>query len=497
MSDSDTKMMIPAEGWDHDKIFEHVQQMRQEDTKWKEGRTWSLVYYVDEEHHRTVEQAYCTYFSENYLNPFAFSSLKRMEEEVIAMAAQLMNGSDENAGTMTSGGTESIFMAVYTYRERARKLHPNIKAPEIVVAGSIHPAFEKAAHMLNVKLRKTAVDKELKADPAAMEKAIGRNTILLVGSAPSYPHGIMDPIPEIAALAQRHQLPMHVDGCIGGFMLPWVERLGYEVAAWDFRIPGVTSISADVHKFGYSAKGASVLLYRNMDYLKYQFYIATEWSGGIYASPTLLGTRPGGAIAAAWASLKKLGQNGYLEIAREIMDAVAHARQRLTAIQSVQVLGDPIMNIVAYNTINNTPDIFLIADQLEKKGWMIDRQQFPNCIHMTIMRYNIPVIDNYLDDLEAAIAYAQANPKESAQGNAALYGMMARVPFRGMVERNVRKIFEQMYSISKRVSQEDAEVSGSAGDGVMAAGSPAWMGTLNRLLNGLSKLRYRLRQLFR
>ena len=477
------RISIPARGRNKDTILDELYKLHLNDVPWKEGRAWSMVYYVDDEHQRLLEQAYNSFFSENYLNPFAFQSLKKMELEVIQMTASLLNGDENVTGTMTSGGTESIFLAVYTYRERARQLFPHIKQPEIVASTTIHPAFEKAAHILNIVVKKAAVDQNLCAQPQALEMLISPNTILIAASAPTYPHGVLDPIAEIATLALAKKIPFHVDCCIGGFMLPWVEKLGYPVAPFDFRVPGVTSISADAHKFGYGAKGASVLLYRNMNYLKHQFYVATDWPGGIYASPTLLGSRPGGAIAATWSAMQALGQDGYLRIAEEIMQATSQIRKALEDIPEIIILGNPVMNIIAYSTRDNQPDIFVIADQLEQKGWMLDRQQLPNSIHLTVMRQNIPVFDQYLEDLKASIIFAKEHPGATAKGNAALYGLMARIPFRGMVEKNVRKIFEELYDFSKTIPPQEEETASTLPP------APLWMGQLNRVLTAVARLK--------
>lgn len=469
------KIFIPAQGRDKDTILDELSKLHLKDLAWKEGRAWSMVYYVDDAHLDLLTRAYSSFFSENYLNPFAFQSLKKMELEVIQMSINLLNGDENVTGTMTSGGTESIFLAVYTYRERARKLFPHIREPEIVTSSTIHPAFEKAAHILNIKVKKAPIDANMRAQPGELARLMGPNTILIAASAPTYPHGALDPIEEIATLALEKKIPFHVDCCIGGFLLPWVEKLGYPVAPFDFRVSGVTSISADAHKFGYGAKGASVLMYRDMNYLKYQFFITTNWPGGIYASPTLMGSRPGGAIAATWAAMQALGQAGYLQITQEIMQAAQEIKKALCEIPEISILGNPVMNIIAYTTRDNQPDIFVVADQLEQKGWMLDRQQLPNSIHLTVMRQNIPVIDQYITDLKSALNFAKNNPAETTKGNAALYGLMARIPFRGMVEKNVRQIFEDLYNFSTTKTQEE-ETANSLPEPAV------WMGQLNRFL---------------
>jgi glutamate/tyrosine decarboxylase-like PLP-dependent enzyme len=479
----ETRIQIPEEGRAKSALLEEMESMKTGDARWAEGRTWSMVYHVDDEHKDFLKEAAQQFFSESYINPFAFKSLQRMELEVVAMTRALLNGDDTVVGTMTSGGTESIFLAVYTYREYARKARKISAGWEMVVPETIHPAFEKAAHILGIKIIKTAIDEQGKAVVANMERAITPQTILLAVSAPSYPHGILDPIPDASELALEYELPLHVDACIGGFMLPWVERLdATHIHAWDFRLAGVTSISADTHKFGYGAKGSSVLLYRGIHILKHQFFITTDWAGGIYASATLLGSRAAGPIATAWASMQTLGQSGYLSIARRILTGVEELRTRISQLPEMEIIGTPCMNILAYRSIDKNVDIFVVADQLAAKGWYVDRQQRPNCIHITIMQHNLAVIDDYLSDLKAAVQFAKANPQAKAQGEAALYGLMARLPFRGMVEDNVRQLFEDLYGNGKTGQPQNTDPSGT--ESAIPA-PPRWMGLLNRVLSWL------------
>lgn len=475
MSDINRTVAIPLEGEQPDLILQQIRNMKEEDVAWKKGRVWSLVYFADEEHDNLLKAASSELFSTNYLNPLAFKSLHKMEQEVVHMTADMLHGDDKAVGVMTSGGTESILLAMFCYRQRARHLHPRITRPEVVAPMTIHPAFDKAALLFGLKVRKAAVDENRSAVPEAMEKLINKNTILITASAPSYPNGVMDPIEAIAGIAERHHLPFHVDACIGGFMLPWVEKLGHEVSPWDFRVNGVTSISADVHKFGFGAKGASVLTYSSMDYLRHQFVVTTDYPGGIYISPTLLGTRAGGPIAAAWAGIKHLGEKGYLSLAKKLMAGVQQLHTGLTAMPGIRIVGNPCMNLISYTTDNNVPDIFVIADQMEDRGWMAERQQFPDCIHLTILPTNVEVIDQYLSDLKAAYTYAADHPEAEAKGNAAIYGLMARIPFRGMVKKSVKKIMEDMYGVRETKEEEETK------DNVITK-NPAWMGIVNRLL---------------
>lgn len=456
---------IPARGIDPGALLEAMKQRRTGDADWRQGKVWSLVYHLGEDHERLLGQAYGLYFSENFLNPMAFRSLKRMETEVVRMSASLFGGDDDTVGTMTSGGTESILMAVKAYRDRARKRRPWIRRPEIVAPASAHAAFRKACHYFDVTLVTVPPGPDYRADVDAMARRVGRNTILLVASAPQYPQGVIDPIEAIGALAVSKKLPLHVDACIGGFVLPWIERLGRPVPRWDFRVPGVTSISADLHKYGYAAKGASLVLYRHMRYLEHQFFVATDWSGGIYASPTMAGTRPGGAIAAAWAALHALGEDGYLAHARHIMAATDELVAGIGAIDGLTVLGPPDASLVCYTAADPAIDIFAIADALERRGWHIDRQQHPSSIHATVTPNHVAVVAAYLADLRAAVAEVRDNPALRTQGQAAMYGLMSRNPFPRLTRRGILELMKGMYG--PRGEVPDLAQGGGGGDPVL------------------------------
>ena len=449
---------LPEKGWTREEIIHHLSEMRQEDVNWKKGRVWSLVYHVDDEHHHLMKEAYGMYLSENYLNPLAFKSLKEMEGDIIRNAARLLNGDEKTVGVMSSGGTESIFLALATYREWARKNRRRIKNPEIVVPETIHIAFQKAAHYLGLKVISVPVGEDQRVDPETLFAKVNRRTILLAASSPQYPHGVQDPIEEIGQFALKKKIPFHVDACLGGFMLPWVEELGYPLQTFDFRVPGVTSISADLHKFGFGAKGASLILYRSMDYLKHQFYIATEWAGGIYASATFQGSRSGGAIAAGWAAMQHLGRAGYLKLAREMMNGAQKFRQGIKGIDGLAIVGDPVMNVMAFCSTDPKVDIFAIADQLIQKGWFPDRLQKPDALHVMIMPHHLSRIDSYLADIQEATEVVRANPKLASKGEAALYGMISQLPFRGAVKSGVMKMYTELYDPQK--SQKTGQTEG-------------------------------------
>ena len=459
--------MLPENGLTLTELQAEMAQYRTRDLAWRKGRSWSLMYYVDEEHQQKIEAAYQAFFSENFVSPLAFDSLRQMEREVVQWSAELMHASDDYAGMLTAGGTESIFLAVLSARERARQR--GIRRPELVLPRTGHPAFTKAADLLGFKVRMLPVDEGQCARADSLPRYVNRRTALIVASAPSYPHGILDPVEEIAAFAKKRGILCHVDACVGGFMLPWVEELGYAVAPWDFRLPGVTSISADLHKFGYAAKGCSVLLYSDPSLMDRQFYVRTDWPGGIYATGGLLGTRPGGTVAAAWASMKGLGREGFLATARSNMEAFMDLRQKLTAIPGIEIIGQPCMNILAYRTLDNDPDLLVVADRLMEKGWQVDRQHKPLSIHLTLMQHNRPVVDQYVADLTEALAFAKKHPEASGEGQAAMYGLMARLPGKKVVGKQVRNVMQQWYG-----AQANPDANADA--------TPNWIGRVNRLL---------------
>jgi len=440
------KIVLPENGIPEDTLLKEMEEIRKEDINWREGKVWSLVYHATDEHTDILKKAYTMFFSKNALSPIAFPSLKKFETDVVSMAVDLFNGDKRCCGSMTSGGTESILMAIKTYRDWAEEKFPNIKKPEMVLPSSAHPAFEKGADYFKVKSVRVPVDNNThRADAKAMEDAITENTIFLVGSACDFPRGVVDPISELGVLAQDHDLGLHIDACLGGFMLPFVKKLGYEVPDFDFSVPGVTSISADVHKYGYGAKGASTILYRKERIWKYQFSVYTDWSGGIYISPSMRGTRPGGAIAAAWAAMKHLGTEGYLNLARIVMDTSRKLINGISQISELYIIGKPVMSVFSFTS--DKFNVYHLGDILDKKGWHLDRIQFPNALHMMVNPFHAEIVDKFLNDLQNAVNEVINNPKGISGGDSAIYGMVASLPDRGKVKDYIINFLKSQYKI--------------------------------------------------
>lgn len=437
------KIKFPKSTTPHSEIISKMESFKANDAKWHDGRTWSLVYHASDQHYEFLKKAHNMFMSENGLNPGAFPSLKRFEAEVVSMSADLLGGNSDTCGTMTSGGTESIMMAVKTYRDQARAIKPHIKNPEMILPITVHPAFEKAAHYFDVKAVHIPVTKNFTADVQAMKNAINENTILLVGSAPPYPHGVMDPIQEIAKLAKENNIGMHVDSCLGGFLLPFLKKAGFQVPAFDFTVDGVTSMSADLHKYGFTAKGASVVLYKNKDLRRFQFFQYTDWPGGLFGSPSFCGTRPGGPIAAAWAALNAIGEEGYVQIAKEVMNTAKKLQDGICKIPSLYILGEPIMSVFAFSS--KDLDIYAIADSMEAKGWHVDRQQNPSCMHLMVTPAHTNITDIFLKDLNKSVDEVKNNPNASNQGMAAMYGMMAKMPDKTQVKHFILNYLDNLY----------------------------------------------------
>lgn len=432
---------FPSHGLRREEVLSRLREMRVDDARWKEGKTFSLVYHADDEVAALLRDAYGMFMSENALSPLAFPSLKRMEAEVVGLAAELFHGGADAAGTLTSGGSESILMAVKSVRERFRA-EKGITAPEMVLPLSAHPAFQKAAHYFGVKAVPAPLSPDFRVDVAEMRRLITPNTVMLLGSAPSYPQGVIDPIEEIAALAQEHGLACHVDACLGGFLLPFARRLGDPIPRFDFEVPGVTSLSADLHKYGFAAKGASVLLHRTKELRRHQFFTYADWPGGLYVSPSMTGTRPGGAIAAAWAVVHFLGEEGYLRLARTILGTARKLRDGIAATPGLEVLGRPDMSVLAFTS--SAFDVYALGDAMEARGWKLDRQQLPPALHLMVTPTHAPIADRFLEDLRSCAA-SLGRGEPAPEGSAAMYGMLGAMPERTAVGGFLLELMDTLY----------------------------------------------------
>lgn len=411
---------IPATGAPAEAILAALRDRKAQDRDWRRGRLAVYFYWLDEELERVQQQAYLAYWTENNLGQRAFPSLKSLEDEVIGMALSLLGGGEGAGGTFTSGGSESIFLAMMAARNRARARRGTTR-PNIVLPDSAHLTFDRAAEALGLVVRRVPIGADLRADVAAMEARMDDETVAVVGSAPNYPFGTFDPIAELAAMAARRGAWMHVDACVGGFLAPYVRRLGHEIPAFELSVPGVTSLSADIHKHGMAPKGASLLLVADAADREWHRFESRAWQRGPYAAYTTQGTRPGGAVAAAWAAMNHLGDEGYLRCARLIMEAKAIMTAGIAAIPGLGVLQPSDLGIFVWHATDPTLDIGKVAAALDAEGWLVGRQQEPDGIHLHLNPIHRSVAEEYVEAVSRAVAAARGGQNSRIGANERTY----------------------------------------------------------------------------
>ncbi|XP_040033711.2 sphingosine-1-phosphate lyase 1 isoform X2 [Gasterosteus aculeatus] len=437
---------LPSKGLSQSQVLDKIREYETlNEVQWENGCVSGAVYWGDESLTNLLVKVYGDFAWSNPLHPDIFPGVRKMEAEVVRMACTLFHGGPTSCGTVTSGGTESILMACKAYRDMAYER--GVTYPEILAPVSVHAAFDKAAHYFGMKLVHVALDKNtMQVDVTAMKRAINKNTAMLVCSTPQFPHGIMDPVEEVAKLAVRYNIPMHVDACLGGFLIVFMAKAGFPLAPFDFRVKGVTSISADTHKYGYAPKGSSVILYSDTKYRHYQYFVAPDWQGGIYASPSVAGSRPGGIIAACWATMMHMGEDGYVNATKKIVSTTRKIQKEINKIKGVFVFGEPKVSVVAIGS--NDFDIFRLSNALTSKGWNLNTLQYPSSIHIccTVLHTQSGVADRFIRDVKEQVAIIMKNPKEKTTGMGAIYGMAQSIPDRSMVTEISRGFLDCLYS---------------------------------------------------
>ena len=440
---------LPEKGVDREGLLSEISEMsRLESPRWDSGHVSGGIYHGDAKHLEFLNQVYALHSQSNPLHSDLFPSATKFEAEIVSMVSGILGRKEaapEACGTVTSGGTESILLAMKTYRDRARRLR-GIRKPEIIAGVSAHAAFDKASEYFGIRLVKVPLDSGMRTDPKEVRRALNKNTIAIIGSAPSFPHGVIDPIEELSEIALARGIGFHTDACLGGFILPFAKAAGFHVPSFDFRLRGVTSISVDTHKYGFAAKGTSVLLFRDQELRRDQYFTMTDWPGGLYFSPTLAGSRPGALSATCWASLVSMGREGYQESAARILETGARIRDGVSRIPGLQVIGDPLW-IIAFRS---TPgiDIFEVLEGMSSRGWSLNGLHRPDCLHLAVtLRHTLPgVADLFLRDLEDSVDDARRSPGK-AGGMAPVYGMASSLPFRGMVSDLLKKTLDALYKV--------------------------------------------------
>ncbi|EIW83452.1 PLP-dependent transferase [Coniophora puteana RWD-64-598 SS2] len=427
-------LSLPAEGKSPEWIMEEMIKMDKDQamSDWRHGKLSGAVYHGGDDLSRVLVAAFERYAVSNPLHPDVFPAVRKMEAEIVAMCLRMYNNPD-GAGTMTSGGTESIVMAVKTYRDWARATK-GITEPEMIIPATAHAAFDKGAAYMGIKVHTLPVDpRTRKVNIKRVRRAINPNTILLVGSAVNFPDGNQDDVVALGKLASSHNIGLHVDCCLGSFIMPFLERAGlsegedggkkYKLEPFDFRVKGVTSISCDTHKYGFAPKGSSVIMYRDAALRRHQYYITPNWTGGVYGSPSLSGSRPGALIAGTWAAMQYMGSDGYLSSCREIVGAArAIANTIADSIPELDVLGNPPASVVAFTSSDPAVNILEVGDAMAKRGWHLNALSGPPAVHIACTKLTVPLVDTFVADLRDAIEDARAAP--SGKGTmVALYGL--------------------------------------------------------------------------
>ncbi len=443
---------LPAKGLERRHILRELSELAAiEEPRWRDGYASGAVYNGDADHVAFMNEAYAIHSQTNPLHPDLWPSQAKFESEIVSMTAHMLGaGALEHpvgdplgiCGSVSSGGSESILLAMKTYRDWARA-EKGITEPEMVLPVSAHAAFHKAAQYFTIAMKQIPLDNDYRADIAAAKAAITPNTIVLVGSAPNFPYGTVDPIEELSELARSHGIGFHTDACLGGYFLPWVEKLGHAVPRFDFRLPGVTSMSCDTHKYGYAAKGTSVVLYRGHALRHHQYFTTSDWPGGLYSSPTFAGSRPGGLSAACWAALVSMGEDGYMKSTKAILSAVDTMKDGVRSIPELRLLGNSF-GVFAF--ASDEVNVYEVLDVMASRDWSLTGLQKPPAIHVSpTMRHTQPgVAERFVADLRDAVAHVKAHPG-ATNGMAPIYGMAASIPDRTVVHDMLKAYMDLYY----------------------------------------------------
>ncbi len=447
---------FPEKGRAREEILRELKEMAaEEDNFWQTGKCSGTMYCGDMEHYAFMTEAFGFYSHVNVLQRDMCPSATRFEGEIIAMTLDMLHADaakpDSNpGGAVTSGGSESIISALLAYREKYRE-ERGITQPQIIIPETAHAAFLKGAHLFGIEVVQAPIDPETTlVDMGYVRDRITPRTIALVGSAGNYGYGTIDPFDELSELALERGLGLHVDACLGGFILPWGEELGYNLPVWDFRLPGVTTISADTHKFGFGPKGSSVLAFRDRSLREYLYFMLQEWSGGKYISPGIAGSRSGGTLAATWASLVSLGREGYLRYAKQIFETSFAMQDAVKSHPELRVMGTPSF---CFSFTSDDFDIYHVNDFMRERGWRFNGQQHPNALHMCVTRPQTQqgVVETFAKDLAEAIEYAK-NPAQESPVTGAVYGGLPKgVP---AIQAAVRKVMVEMLNAYQDVPSE-------------------------------------------
>jgi len=437
---------LPQNGFSAEEVVEKAKEYGNMGSFDVDGGRVSGAVYTDREADfiDMLAEVFKLYAYSNPLHPDVFPGVRKMEAEVVRMVADMYHGPPESCGAMSTGGTESIMLACLAYRNRAQSM--GIAEPNMVIPVTAHAAFDKAGFAFNIRIKHVPVDENNRVIIKAMKKAIDSETCMLVGSAPNFPTGTVDDIVSIGTLGLKYKIPVHVDACLGGFLIPFMEEAGFELPLFDFRVPGVTSISCDTHKYGYAPKGTSVVLYRSPEYIHHQYFSVTDWTGGIYATPSLPGSRSGLAIAETWATMVHFGRSTYVQRAKAIISKARELREKIKAIPGLSVHGSSDVSVVAFKS--SEFNIYAVADKLNHLGWNLNTLQHPDSIHfcMTFNQTHDDLVPQFITDLQKACDEVRAMPQKGGDSKtAAIYGTAAIIPDRNLVSSMTHVFLDACY----------------------------------------------------
>lgn len=456
LAELDTKMLpkagtvryqnLPVKGMGKEQLEVELQKLNAmgDGEDWQSGKVSGAIYHGGKEMGELLSSAYSLFSLSNPLHPDIFPGVRKMEAEVVQMVLNMFNAPINGGGTTTSGGTESILMACKAARDRGR-IVKGITKPEMIVPITVHAAFDKAAAYFGIKLHHAKVDPiTFQVDLSTVERLINKNTVLLAGSAPNFPHGVIDDISSISALGLRNDIPVHVDACLGSFLMPFLEKAGFQAPLFDFRLPGVTSISCDTHKYGFAPKGSSVIMYRDKSLRKYQYFVATDWPGGVYASPSIAGSRPGAIIAGCWTAMMNMGEEGYIDSCKAIVGARAKIQSRILAeIPQLRIIGNPMVSVVAFDS--PVVNIYTVGDKMSKLGWHLNGLQYPPALHIACTVLTVNAVDSLITDLKSCIGEVE---KEGGGGDAGSMAMLygaSSLPSRDILNQMVEGFLDTLY----------------------------------------------------
>ncbi|OLY81068.1 Sphingosine-1-phosphate lyase [Smittium mucronatum] len=411
-------LQLPSSGLNSEQILDILEKrMSEGHVDWKSGKVSGAVYAWNEDRIKLVNQAINIYNVTNPLHPDVFPGLRRLDAEIVSMVLDMYNAPANGCGTTTSGGTESILMTVRAHHLKAQK-ERGVKYPNLIAPTTIHTAFDKACDYFGIQLIHIPIDPVSgKVNLNILQKAINSQTIMIAGSAINYPHGVMDDIEAMASIAESRGIGMHVDCCLGSFLMPFMKDAGFTVPLFDFRLTG----------YGFAPKGSSVIMYSNKNLRQYQYFVSTEWPGGIYASPTIAGSRPGSLIAGCWAAMTSIGRDG------------------IESIEGLEIIGDPICSVVAFSS-NGPINIYAIHDAMTSRGWGLSALQRPPALHIACTGLTVGAEDLLLQDLKSSIAEIEANPERFSKGSSAMYGMAVSLPDQAPVQEITRGYLDALYS---------------------------------------------------